>query len=50
MPEIIWKIIANHFERWAPVKTNSYFIPFSISLGSACGQIPFDIFVEVYPK
>jgi hypothetical protein len=48
--EIIWKIIANHFERWDPVKYNFYLILFSVSLGSACGQIPFNIFVGVYPN
>jgi hypothetical protein len=48
--KIIWKIIANHFERWAPVKCNLYLILFSISLGSACGQIPFDTFLGVYPE
>jgi hypothetical protein len=48
--EIIWKIITNHFERWAPVKYNFHLILLAISLGSACGQIPFDIFVGVYPQ
>jgi hypothetical protein len=47
---MIWSIIANHFERRVPVTYNFRSIGFSVSLGSACGQIPFAIFVGVCPE
>jgi hypothetical protein len=48
--EMIWRIIANPFERLAPVTSNFCLILFSVSLGQACGQISFTIFVAVFPE